>query len=161
MTYEDEHHDTFFKQCDVQANFYSRTAPTIGMVDITVFRMEIDDSTFNAPFGGRARSDGAPTETESSGPSMKLIAGLGGVLLLTLLALIVLLKRTFGGDGDEDEDDDEDAELVIDTDAETDSSEGEDRGGIRAIIGLSFLVVLTVLMRRWKNTEPSPTGASV
>lgn len=135
------------------------------MVDITVFRMEIDDSTFNAPFGGRARSDGAPTETESSGPSMKLIAGLGGVLLLSLFALIVLLKRKFGGDGDgdEDEDDDEDAELVIDADAETASSESEDddRGGIRAIIGLSFLVVLTVLMRRWKNTEQSPAGASV
>lgn len=135
------------------------------MVDITVFRMEIDDSTFNAPFGGRARSDGAPTETESSGPSMKLIAGLGGVLLLSLFALIVLLKRKFGGDGDgdRDEDDDEDAELVIDADAETASSESEDddRGGIRAIIGLSFLVVLTVLMRRWKNTEQSPAGASV
>lgn len=119
------------------------------MVDITVFKMKIDDSTFNAPFGGRARSDGAPSQKESadSGPSMKLIAGIGAALALSLLVFVLLLKRRFGGS---DADDEDEREEVYEYEEET---ETRDRGGIRAMIGLSFLVATTMLMKRWNTTE--------
>lgn len=124
------------------------------MVDITVFRMEIDDSTFNAPFSGRAQSEGASPSTESSsdsGPSVKLIAGLGAVLVLTLLVLVVLLKRRFGGE-------DESNEVEVTTDSyELEKEEEEERGGIRAMIGLSFLVATTALMNHWNRSEQNKT----
>lgn len=125
------------------------------MVDITVFRMEIDDSTFNAPFGGRAQSDGAPPSTESpeSGPSIKLIAGLGGVLVLTLLVVVVLLKRRFGSSENEDE---ETTDHELD-DYEADDDEQE-RGGIRATIGLSFLVAMTALLNHWNRSAQNETA---
>lgn len=126
------------------------------MVDITVFRMEIDDSTFNAPFGGRAQSDGAPPSADSSesGPGIKLIAGLGAVLVLTLLVLGVLLKRRFGSSENEDEETTDAHEL---DEYEADDDEQE-RGGIRATIGLSFLVAMTALQNHWNRSEQNETA---
>lgn len=109
------------------------------MPDITVFKMEIDDSTFNAPFGGRTRSDGAQTTDESSGLNVKLVAGLGTVFLLTGIALAFLLKRRLGSN-DEEED--------SDTHDQNDDTDEQEKGGIRAMIGLSFLIVSTAIVKR-------------
>jgi hypothetical protein len=122
------------------------------MPDITVFKMEIDDSTFNAPFGGRTRSDGAQTTDESSGLNVKLVAGLGAVFLLTGTALVFLLKRRFGGnDEDEDSEDSEDSENADTQREDSEDSEDEDEqenGGIRAVIGLSFLMISAAIVKR-------------
>lgn len=118
------------------------------MPDITVFKLEIDDSTFNAPFGGRARSDGAPTTDESSGPNVKLVAGLGVVFLLTGGALVFVLKRRFGSSDDDDDDDEDVAIDISETDGDEDVEESEEAGGIRAMIGLSFLVGTTAVVKR-------------
>ena len=123
------------------------------MPDITVFKMEIDDSTFNAPFSGRTRSDGAQTTDESSGLNVKLVAGLGAVFLLTGSALVFLLKRRLGSSDDDAHDEyDEHVDEIGNTDsAETHEEDGEDeqeKGGIRAMIGLSFLIVSTAIVKR-------------
>jgi hypothetical protein len=119
------------------------------MPDITVFKMDIDDSTFNAPFGGRTRSDGAETTDESSGLNVKLVAGLGTVFLLTGATLVLLLKRRFGNnEDDEDGGDDNDDEVIQIDSAGTDEDDEQEKGGIRAIIGLSFLIVSTAVVKR-------------
>jgi hypothetical protein len=117
------------------------------MPDITVFKMDIDDSTFNAPFGGRTRSDGAETTDESSGLNVKLVAGLGAVFLLTGAALAFLLKRRFGSNEDDKDGEDDDEIISIDSD-ETDDEDEQEKGGIRAIIGLSFLIVSAAVVKR-------------
>jgi hypothetical protein len=115
------------------------------MPDITVFKMEIDDSTFNAPFGGRTRSDGAQTTSESSGLNVKLVAGLGTVFLLTGATLVFLLKRRLGSDGEEGDSEEGDSENADD---QSDDADEQEKGGIRAIIGLSFLIVSTAIVKR-------------
>lgn len=123
------------------------------MPDITVFKMEIDDPTFNAPFGGRTRSDGTQTTDESSGRNVKLVAGLGTVFLLTGTALAFLLKRRLENDSDDDNSDDDNSD---DDDSNNDENDADDQsgdeneqedGGIKAIIGLSFLIVSTAVVR--------------
>jgi hypothetical protein len=118
------------------------------MPDITVFKMEIDDSTFNAPFGGRTRSDGAETTDESSGLNVKLVAGLGAVFLLTGAALAFLLKRRFGSNEDDEDGEEDDDEVMNIGSDETDEEDEQEKGGIRAIIGLSFLIVSTAVVKR-------------
>jgi hypothetical protein len=128
------------------------------MPDITVFKLEIDDSTFNAPFGGRARSNGAPDE--SSGLNVKLVAGLSVVFLLTGGTLAFVLKRRFGNSDDEaDDDDDEDVAIDISETDEDDEEESEESGGIRAVIGLSFLVGTAAVVKRKLGVSEVPSRA--
>lgn len=113
------------------------------MPDITVFKLEMDDPTFNAPFGGRSRSDGAKTNG-SSGLSMKIVAGLGTVFLLTVVALAFFLKRRLGGNSEDSDSEEEDSTA----DDQSGDKDEQEKGGIRASIGLTFLIVSTAIVKR-------------
>jgi hypothetical protein len=123
------------------------------MPDITVFKMDIDNPTFNAPFGGRSQSNGS-SSNGSSGLNVKLVAGLGGVFLLTGGALAFVLKRRFGSDADDETDDESVGVDFSETDDdnenghEDENGDDQESGGIRAIIGLSFLIATSAIVKR-------------
>lgn len=106
-------------------------------MDVTVFKLEIDDLTFNAPFGGRTRSD-ASSDTEPSKSGVKRAIGLGTVLVAIVLGGVVVLKRRFRGDDSENEP----------SPTVTEDEENGNRGAIRALIGLFFLILLSIATKR-------------
>lgn len=130
------------------------------MVDITLFKLKVEDSTFNAPFGGRALKDGAATEhAESGGPGLKLIGALGGVVVVGIAALAFLLKRRMGGSDEEDEGADDITDFE-DTDEEAEDENNRNRGAIAAIIGLVFLIATAAIVKlRRGDSDDEPHRA--
>lgn len=119
-------------------------------MDITVFKLDIDEPTFNAPFSGDKRFVGRGP-SDSSGGGVKRIVGIGVLLVATVLGGAIALKRRFG-DGESEPDDD--LSHTTDTDdQEEDNEEDETRGGIRALVGLCFLMVLSVVMKKKRDSE--------
>lgn len=132
------------------ANSYGFADHTRTM-DLTVFKLEIDDITLNAPFSSRAGSDDDSPDDESSGSSVKRTVGLVAALVATILGGVIALKRRLRGN--ETESDDPSPTTTMD--------EGEDETGsrraIQALIGLFFLVLLTLVMKKkQKSGEDAP-----
>lgn len=113
-------------------------------MDLTVFKLEIDNPTLNAPFSGDEHTVESPSPDDSSGtPWKRRIAGVA-TLFVVVLGGVVVLKRRLG----ESESDDDliDEPEPLDTSKET--TEESDRDGIRAVIGLGFLMALTAVLGR-------------
>ncbi len=128
------------------------------MVDVTLFSGEADftESTFNAPF---ARSDGE--EPEDGGSRLGLVFGLGVALGAAAVTGVVLAVRRLRSRGD----DDEAGPAVIEEDGEptpaVDDSPTVSKAAVGAMVGLAFLVVATVLVKRNRegsreSREPEP-----
>lgn len=121
-------------------------------MDLTVFKLEIDDITFNAPFSSRAGADDDSPDDESSGSSVKRTVGLGAALVATILGGVIALKRRLRGNETESDD-------PSPTTATMDEGEDEtgNRRAIQALIGLFFLVLLTLVMKKKrKSGEDAP-----
>lgn len=116
-------------------------------MDVTVFKLEIDEPTFNAPFSERTRSDDASSTDESSGSSVKRIVGLGTVLVAALLGGVFALKRRLGGDETESESD------PSPPPATEEEEENGNRGAIGALIGLVFVILVTILMKKKRASK--------
>lgn len=119
-------------------------------MDLTVFKLEIDDITFNAPFSSRAGSDDDSPDDESSGSSVKRTVGLGAALVATILGGVIALKRRLRGNETESDD-------PSPTTATMDEDETGNRRAIQALIGLFFLVLFTLLMKKKRESgEDAP-----
>lgn len=115
-------------------------------MDVTVFKLEIDEPTFNAPFSECTRSDDASSTDESSGLSVKRIVGLGTVLVAALLGGVLALKRRLGGDETESESDPSPPPA-------TEEEENGNRGAIRALVGLVFVILVSILMKKKRASK--------
>ena len=123
------------------------------MVDVTLFSGEADftESTFNAPF---AKSDGE--ELEEGGSRLGLVFGLGFALGAAAVTGVVLAIRKLRSRGDDepgpalDEEGSEPAAAVDDTPAVS-------KAAVGAVVGLAFLVAVTVLVKR--NRQESDAGS--
>lgn len=148
--------------CQIQPEIYGCAARTADMVDITVFKLDVDDQTFNAPFANRLRSDRSQTaDANDSGRSIKRTVGLGALIILAVGMILFGLKRKIGRlrsdtstESEQCEEREDPVELSVpseyeeeslDTD-ETDTDGGSN--GLRSIIGLSFLIVSTAIIKR-------------
>jgi len=122
------------------------------MVEVTLFSGEADftESTFNAPF---AKSDGE--ELEDGGSRLGLVFGLGFALGAAAVTGVVLAIRRLRSRGEDEagpavgEEDDEPTAAV-------DDSPAVSKAAVAAMVGLAFLVVVTVLVKR--NREESVVG---
>lgn len=114
-------------------------------MDVTVFKLEIDEPTFNAPFSDRTRSDDTSSTDESSGSSVKRIVGLGTVLVAALLGSVLALKRRLSGDETESESDPSPPPAT--------EEENGNQGAIRALIGLAFVIVVSILMKKKRASK--------
>lgn len=137
------------------------------MVDITVFKLEVDDQTFNAPFANRLRSDGTQSrDANDSGRSLKRTVGLGALVFLTVGLILFGLKRKIGsmrsgGTGESGPVAEREGPMEIsvppETDEETLSTDGIDTdggtNGLGSLIGLSFLVISTAIKREIWNVR--------
>lgn len=123
------------------------------MVDVTLFSGEADftGSTFNAPF---ASSNGE--EPEEGGSRLRPVFGLGFALGAAAVTGIVLAVRRLRSRGDDEpgpaveEEDSEPTAAVDDTPAVS-------KAAVGAMVGLAFLVAVTVLVKR--NREESVVGS--
>ncbi|MFC7154236.1 hypothetical protein ACFQPA_02045 [Halomarina halobia] len=112
------------------------------MPDITVFKVDLSGSRFNAPFsrqyegGEREESEG-----ESGGGRGKLLAVVGLVVaLLTAVGGFLAVRRFRGRGGEEDEEaGGEPAEFDPDT-FETEEDRSNRKRAVAAVVGLAFLV---------------------
>lgn len=153
------------------------------MADITLFKADLSDSTFVAPFGRHVVADRVDVEgedEESSGGRGKLlvVGALGVAAVVGGLAFVVARRLRGGSDdapeesewGDEEWNDDGfefgESTGVERYDAAGDASDDRDgafeadeeasRGGaVAAVVGLLFLLVVTALVRR-RRTDPEP-----
>ncbi|UPM43694.1 hypothetical protein [Halocatena salina] len=117
-------------------------------MDITVFKLKIDDPTFNAPFSGDKRSVEGESD-DSSGSGVKRIVGLGTLLLATIIGGVIALKRRIGGDEPEQD---------VDRSPSPDAKEDESRKALPALVGLFFLIVLSIAMKKRRDSkEPDQT----
>jgi len=133
------------------------------MVDITLFSGEADftESTFNAPF---AKSDGE--ELEAGGSRLGLVFGLGFALGAAAVTGVVLAVRRLRSRGE-----DEPGPAVGEEDGEptpaVDDSPAVSKAAVATMVGLAFLVVVTVLVKRSHEenddgrieVREAPTGA--
>lgn len=122
------------------------------MVDVTLFSGEADftESTFNAPF---AKSDGE--ELEDGGSRLGLVFGLGFALGAAAVTGVVLAIRRLRS-----REEDEPGPAIEEEDGEptpaVDDSPSVSKAAVGAMVGLAFLVVVTVLVRR--NREEGVDG---
>lgn len=86
------------------------------MADITLFELNLEGSTFNAPFAGEAEEEAdeeAEYEEESSGRGKGAALGaLAGLAFLVVVALVA--KRRLGGSDDEFEEESPGATVTLD-----------------------------------------------
>ena len=147
------------------------------MADITLFKADLSDSTFVAPFGRHVvadRVDVEGEEEESGGRGKLLVAGALGVAVVVGGVAFAVVRRFRGSDdapeesewGDEDWDESGEFEFgesseefersdgidveAVDTEADEESSRS---GAVAAVVGLLFLLVVTALVRR-RRADP-------
>lgn len=117
-------------------------------MDLTVFKLEIDDITFNAPFSSRVGSDDDSPDDDASGSSVKRTVGLGAALVATILGGVIALKRRLRGN--EAESDDPSSTIAT---MDQDEDETGSRRAIQALIGLFFLILFTLVMKKKQESE--------
>ncbi|WP_254545225.1 hypothetical protein [Halomarina pelagica] len=117
------------------------------MPDITVFKVDLSGSRFNAPFSRQYEGgEREEREGESGGGRGKLLAVVGLVVaLLTAVGGLLAVRklRGRGGEDDEGEADDEaggePAEFDPDT-FETEADRSNRKRAVAAVVGLAFLI---------------------
>ncbi|RRJ27685.1 hypothetical protein [Halocatena pleomorpha] len=124
------------------ANPYGFASRTRDM-DITVFKLEIDEPTVNAPFSGDKMA-AEDEQSDSSGKSIKRVVGLGTLLLAAIFGGAIALKRRLGGDESESDDD---------RSPPPDVEEDDSRHVVPALVGLIFLIVLSVVMKKRRDSN--------
>lgn len=151
------------------------------MADITVFKVDLSDSTFVAPLGRQILADRVEVEgdedEEGGGRGKLLVVGALAVAATVGGLAFVVARKVRGGDdadppeesdwGDDDWDDEGrvEFETTVDDDAfrtdvdtgsdEFDADEGSgSNGAVAAVVGLLFLLFVTALVRR-RRTEPA------
>jgi hypothetical protein len=131
------------------------------MVDVTLFSGEADfeGATFNAPF---AASDGEDAPDGSGRTKAALaLGGLLGAGSVTGLVLAVRRLRSRGDDEPGPAVGEEDAEPTATVDDS--ASPAVRKAAVAAMVGLAFLVVVTVLVKRrgGESADEEPLGTTV